>query len=372
MRFVILCGGLCVCLSGVPLVPCAPGGGTPERPRKTAVAIRGEQFLINGTPTYRGRVWNGHKVEGLLLNARMVQAIFDDRNPETVGRWAYPDTKKWDAERNTREFIAAMPVWRRHGLLAVTVNLQGGSPEGYSRDQPWHNSAFEADGRLRPDYLGRLRRILDRANDLGMVVILGLYYFGQDQRLKDEAAVIAGVDNAVTWVLRHGYRNVLIEVNNECDVKVYDHAILKPARVHELIERVKRTRHAGRRLLAGTSYAGGRVPGEKVVRASDFLLLHGNGQETPAKIVALIRKTRAVPGYRPMPVLINEDDHYDFDKKPNNFTAAVGEYVSWGFFDYRRRGEPLREGYQNPPVLWGEMSARKRGFFSLLKEITGE
>jgi hypothetical protein len=372
MRLVALCSGLCLCLSPVPLVPCAPGGGKQERPRKTAVSIRGEQFLINGTPTYPGRVWNGKKVEGLLLNARMVQAIFDDRNPQTVGRWAYPDTKKWDAERNTREFIAAMPAWRRHGLLAVTLNLQGGSPEGYSRDQPWHNSAFEADGRLRPDYLGRLRLVLDRADDLGMVVILGLYYFGQDQRLRDEAAVTAGVDNAVTWVLRNGYRNVLIEVNNECDVKAYDHAILKPARVHELIERVKKTTHAGRRLLAGTSYAGGRVPGENVVRASDFLLIHGNGQETPAKIVALIRKTRAVPGYRPMPVLINEDDHYDFDKETNNFTAAVGEYVSWGFFDYRRRGEALREGYQSPPVLWGQMSARKQGFFSLLKEITGE
>ena len=39
-------------------------------------------------------------------------------NPETVAQWAYADTGKWDAERNTREFIAAMPEWRRHGLLA--------------------------------------------------------------------------------------------------------------------------------------------------------------------------------------------------------------------------------------------------------------
>ena len=52
-----------------------------------------------------------------LLNSRMVQGIFDDRNPETVKNWAYPDTGKWDPERNTREFIAAMPDWRRHGLL---------------------------------------------------------------------------------------------------------------------------------------------------------------------------------------------------------------------------------------------------------------
>src|SRR5262249_12116480 len=129
MALVALCTGLCFWLGGVGPLPCPSGGQKKEGARKTVVSIRVEQFLINGTPTYKGRTWNGKKVEGLLLNARMVQAIFDDRNPKTVGRWAYPDMKKWDAERNPREFIEAMPTWRRHGLLAVTINLQGGSPE---------------------------------------------------------------------------------------------------------------------------------------------------------------------------------------------------------------------------------------------------
>jgi hypothetical protein len=60
-------------------------------------------------------------------------------------------------------------------------------------------------------------------------------------------------------------------------------------------------------------------------KASDFLQRQGNGQDSPAKIVALICITRQAPGRRPMPVLINEDDHCDFDKQDNNFTAAVGE-----------------------------------------------
>ena len=122
--------------------PTAPPGI-----RATAVSIEGDHFLINGRPTLAGLKWHGHTLEGLLLNSRMVQGIFDDLNPETRGRWAYPDTKPWDPDRNTREFVAAMPEWRRHGLLAFTINLQGGSPEGYSQDQPWHNSAF--DGRRR-------------------------------------------------------------------------------------------------------------------------------------------------------------------------------------------------------------------------------
>jgi hypothetical protein len=70
-------------------------------------------------------------------------------------------------------------------------------------------------------------------------------------------------------------------VNNECDI-AYGHAILKPDRVHELIERVKARRRDSRRLLVGTSYGGGTIPGENAVRASDFLLMHGNGGRDPA------------------------------------------------------------------------------------------
>lgn len=344
-------------------------GDAPKR--KTSVSIEGEAFLINGTPTYKGRTWNAKKIEGLIMNSRMVQATFDDLNPETRDLWKYPDTKKWDADRNTREFVAMMPSWRKQGLLGMTLNLQGGSPQGYSKTQPWHNSAFNADGSLRADFLKRFETVLDTADEIGMVVILGLYYFGQDERLKDEKAVIRGVDASLDWLFAKGYRNVIIEVNNECNVR-YDHAILKPERVHELIERVKSKSKNGRRFLVGTSYGGGAIPRENVVRVSDFLFLHGNGVSDPARIGEMVKQTRKVAGYRPMPILFNEDDHFDFDKPKNNFVAAVNEYASWGFFDYRMKGEGLDEGYQSVPVNWSAMTARRRGFFQLLSAITGE
>jgi hypothetical protein len=347
-------------------------GAKPKEPvRKTDVTIQGESFHINGQPTYQGRMWKDRRIEGLLFNSRMVQAIFNDLNPETVKLWAYPDTKKWDSERNTREFIAAMSTWRKHGLLGITLNLQGGSPQGYSQKQPWHNSAFKEDGSLRADYMSRLERVLDRADELGMVVILGFFYFGQDERLKDEDAITRGVDNAIDWLFAKGYRNVLIEVNNECNVR-YDHDILKPQRVHELIERVKKRTKDGRRFLVATSYGGGVIPKENVVRASDFLLLHGNGVKDPARIAEMVQQTRKVPGYRPMPILFNEDDHFDFDQPKNNFVAAIGEYASWGYFDFRMKGEGFDDGYQSVPVNWSAMSPRKQGFFRLLSEITGE
>jgi hypothetical protein len=339
-------------------------------PQRTAVSIDGERFLINGRPTYAGRTWRGRKIEGLLMNARLVQGIFDDANPETVARWAYPDTGRWDAERNVREFLAAMPEWRRHGLLSFTLCLQGGSPEGYSRAQPWSVGAFAPDGALVPAYMERLRRILDFADELGMAPIVSYFYFAQDQRLTDERAVLRATDEATKWLLAGGWRNVLVEVNNECNGS-YDHEILRPGRVHELIERVQKTTRDGRRLLASTSYAGGFIPDASVVRASDFILLHGNGVSDPAAIARMVRQVRAVAGAAPKPILFNEDDHFDFDKPANNFVAATEAYASWGFFDYRQKGEGRDEGYQSVPVNWSLSSARKLGFFRLLAEITG-
>jgi hypothetical protein len=354
-------------LAGAALAPQEVRPGN----RRTAVTIDGDRFLINGRPTYAGRTWRGHRIEGLLMNSRMVQGIFDDLNPDTRAQWAYPDTRRWDPERNTREFIAAMPEWRRHGLLALTLNLQGGSPQGYSQAQPWHNSAFEADGSLRPAYVARLERILDRADELGMVVILGYFYFGQDQRLADDGAVRRAVRVATEWLHDKRYRHVLIEIANECDNRAYDQPLVRAPRVHELIELTRSIARDGYRYPVSVSFNGGSIPTANVVAAADFLLVHGNGVGDPDRIATMVNETRNVAGYRPMPIVFNEDDHFDFDKPRNNCAAAVAGYASWGYFDYRMKGEGFDEGYQSVPVNWGISSTRKRGFFALVREITG-
>lgn len=338
---------------------------------KTVVTIKGDAFYINGKPSYPGRTWNGFKIEGLLMNSRMVQGVFDDRNPETVNSFAYPDTKKWDADRNNREFVENMSLWYSYGLNCFTLNMQGGSPSGYGASKCL-NTGFNPDGSLIEPYMKRLDNILKKADELKMVVILGIFYFGQDQYLTDETAIKNAVNNLTDWLLNKGYQNVLIEIANETDVKSYDHAILRPDRIHELIEMVRKKEKSGNRLLVGTSYGGCTVPRSNVVNTSDFLLIHGNGAKDPAQIQKLADATRQVNGYRPMPVVINEDDHYNFENETNNFTNSIKNYISWGYFDFRFPGETdFREGYQTVPVDWGINSERKRAFFNKVKEITG-
>ena len=372
---------------------------------QTQLTARGECWLINGQTTYKGQKYRDWDVQGLLMNSRMTNAVFDDENPVTRQLWAYPDTGEWDADRNTDEFIAHLPTYRAHGLLAVTVNLQGGSPTGYYREasfrqitaarrldasddvvgagrpspvsQPWHNSAFAPDGSLKPEYMRRAARIVAACDALGMVVILGYFYFGQDERLTDEAAVCRAVDEATKWVLESGYRNVLIEINNETNVPRYEHDILQPHRVAELIEQAHSRQLDGRRLLVGTSYGGGRVPDNDVVAAADYIMLHGNGVAEPARIAEMVAQTRALPSYTPKPILFTEDDHFEFDKPDNNFLAALSAYASWGYFDpgaaaggWSTFGD-YRDGYQNIPVNWSINTGRKRSYFKLLAQVTG-
>ncbi len=331
--------------------------------RHTRVGIDGAKFTINGEPTYKGRVWKGHPVEGLLLNSRMVNGAFDDEEKILADKWKYADTGRWDPDRNTRELMEAMPLYRRHGLLAITLNLQGGNPGGENGTLTWKNTAFREDGSLKPAYLARVERIIDRADELGMVVILGYFYFGQDGWLRDERAVVAAADNATAWILDNGYTNVIVEVANECENdKFYRHPIIRSPRAHELIDRVQSLARPRYRLLVSTSFCH-EIPTNAVIDRADYLLVHGNHIRTWPRVTEMVASIRANRYYRGQPIVFNEDDHFDFDQPENNFVASVQAGASWGYFDWK--------GYQGVPANWGIDTDRKRAFFGLLAEIAG-
>ena len=225
--------------------------------------------------------------------------------------------------------------------------------------------------------MSRLERILDRADELGMAVIVGYFYQAQERRMDSEQAVVRAVDAATAWLLEKGYTNVLVEIANESDNAGFRHDIIKPmARAVELIERVKerskgKVQSPAGRLMVSTSLNGGKVPPDSLVKAVDFVLMHGNGVQHPSRIMQMVEETRKLPSYHDQPILFNEDDHFDFDKRENDMLAALRTYASWGYFDYRMAGEGFDEGFQSVPVNWAISSQRKRGFFELLAKVTG-
>ena len=168
----------------------------------------------------------------------------------------------------------------------------------------------------------------------------------------------------------------MIEIANENNVNGYRWDKLKPANTHELIRLVQdrskgKVNNSAGRLLVSTSLGGGAIPGANIVEASDFILLHGNGVGKPDRIREMVDTVRKIATYRNQPILFNEDDHFDFDKPDNNFLAATSRYASWGDFDYRLKGEGFDEGFQSVPTNWQISSQRKKGFFGLLKTMTG-
>lgn len=349
----------------------------------TEIAIDGEKFLVDGRPTYEGRQWRGRDIEGLLLNSRMVQAVFDDTCEETRRLWAYPDTGVWDPDRNTDAFCAALPEYRRHGLLAVTVGLQGGGSV-YTRPvyEAYRNSAFLPDGALAEPWFARLDRVLEAADRAGMVVIVNYFYVAQARRFESDAAAQRATQAATERLLATGRRNILVDVVNE-SASWWKAEQFEPARVHELIEIVQNTTRQGRRLLAGASTGGGaQLPEGRWLEVEDFHMPHGNGC-TPEALRAKLRTLRDTEAFRrkPRPVCANEDSVF-----VENLEAAVEEGCSWGFycqgygsdyqdrFDWKAHPRESRyedlSGYQTVPVNWGINTDIKRRFFDKVFEIT--
>ena len=185
----------------------------------TEVSFSGPEIFLDGEPTYAGRTFQEYPIQGLLFNVRAVQATFDDANAETRRHWVYPDTGIWDPERNVTEFCAALPSWRDHGVLAFTINFQGGGPlyvpEIYEN---YDNNGFTPTGELKPAYADRLSRVLARADELGMVVIVGLFYWVSLRRMRGEEAIRRAMCEATGFMRSTGHTNLLIEVANEVDV----------------------------------------------------------------------------------------------------------------------------------------------------------
>ena len=150
---------------------------------KTTLGIMGVNLTINGNLTYSDIPGTHSESHGLLMNARFIQGIFDDKaDPSRFSRFGY----HWDPDENTERLISALPEWKRYGLLGFTVGLQGGMPVLTIENKTIDNNPYSADGNhIDPAYLNRLDKLISAADGLGMIVIVSLLYQGQVDRMAD-------------------------------------------------------------------------------------------------------------------------------------------------------------------------------------------
>ena len=292
------------------------------------ITIDEGKWQLDGAITYQGT-----RAEGLLMNVRMVNAVFEDTT-----------RTDFDPEANTDAFISQIPDYVAHGVLGFTLNLQGGMP-GYEGAR---NSAFNPDGSLRASTLRRVRRVIEACDGHGAVVFLGCTYQRQSHILQDADAVRAGVVNAAQWVERTGFGNVVLEIANEFGHGGFAHGLLKtPEGQVELIQLAKR---AAPDLLVSTSGLGNGWFPNAVAKAADFLLIHFNEtplEEIPDRVAALRRFGK--------PIVCNED------VKVGALGAAAAELcvasgASWGLMltDVNQHFPFIFNGYRDDPVVYAK------------------
>ncbi len=261
--------------------------------------------------TYSGPEYR-RQAQGKLMNLRLAQGLFHDE-------WL--TEQPFDPGKNTDGLIAALDFYRSHGVLMINVSMQGGNPgydekvNGITRQRAFHLgpgagasvSGFRPDGSLKPEWMDRLHRLLRAANDRGMIVNLMYFYQGQDEQFDSTEAILAAAANLTDWLIDRNFRNVIVDIANEWDVRGWDHDNYIPNNLVRLGDAIrerfqkKRTDWA---LPVGASSDGRMLYPDSLMKNVDLVLVHGNGLKPE-------QKGRRLADFRNFdrPILMTEDDN---------------------------------------------------------------
>jgi hypothetical protein len=238
--------------------------------------------------------------------------------------------KEFDPEKNTDEFISAIPDYVKWGVNGFTIGFQGGMP-GYEGAV---NSAFEADGSLREVYMERVKRVIQAADQNSAVIILSCFYQRQHSHtnaLNGREAILNALSNTVSWIKENGFQNVILEVANEYRHGGYrnwkDGKWLISTRGQLEMMTLAKSIYPG--LIVSTSGMGDGQLNDSLAATADYISIHFNNtslEDYEARI-------RSVKKYG-KPVLCNEDDKIG-SAGASALTFSVAGGCGWGFMHSR-------------------------------------
>jgi len=312
------------------------------------LSIQGNKLLLNDV-----YINNGTSAEGLLINSRMVQGISDG-----FDNWPYPNTKVWDPNRNTAEFIAQMFHWKENGLNGFTLGMQGGAPTKNTSKQTHKNSAYHKNGDLKADYMNRLKMILEESNRLNMIVILSLFYRSQVDIFSSYSDVLKATENTIFWIQQNNFKNIIIEPVNECEFSEFKKYKLNcNQNISKLLNLINKYK-----IPTGNSYKGGKIPSDNIISNSTVILLHGNSLNSESEYTKQLNAVKKSKAYRGQPIIYNEAGTKLF------LSWAIKNKVGWGYYD--QGSNNYIDGYQSPPINWSINTSKKKAFFNEIQKYT--
>ena len=116
------------------------------------------------------------------------------------------------SDTTAQELIDSLDTYKSYGVNMVGVYFMGsrfGDVKGY-----------RPDASLDPVYARRMARIIEAADERGMVVLVGCLYWGTSEAKEDlghwqQADANRAVANTVRWLRDNDYRNVFVDPDNE-------------------------------------------------------------------------------------------------------------------------------------------------------------
>ena len=261
--------------------------------------------------TYSERGYR-REARGKLMNVRLTQALFQDE-------WL--TERPFDSSANTNRAIEALDVYKRHGVLGVTVSLQGDDPgyaaSGISRQNGFRYgpqggtlvSAYRPDGSLKAEWMERLERLLRAADQREMVVCLIYFYPGQDEALDLPETLEVAARNVTDWLIDKKFRNVIVDVASGWDEQGdrWGFGQHIPQNIGSMVDKIRErfeNKHADFVLPIGASTGGRMMYPASLAGESDVVLLHGDGRPAAEKLDRL----RQYKEYA-RPLLMIEDDN---------------------------------------------------------------
>jgi hypothetical protein len=171
----------------------------------TGAFILGALLLPNGGLT-AAEAGNGG---GHVLTVAGRDILFDGAPIKLIG---LRTSNALMSEKATEELIANLSAFQSYGVNTVSVYVMGsrfGDVKG-----------FLPDASLNPLYTPRLARILDAADQRGMIVLVGCLYWSESEAKADlghwtQREANLAVGNVVRWLAQRRSRHVFVDPDNE-------------------------------------------------------------------------------------------------------------------------------------------------------------
>lgn len=317
---------------------------------KTKLRIKGNKFLINDKLTYQeiGEC----KYQGILMNARFIQGVFDEtEDPSRFNRFG----RIFDPCKNTDMLLDELQDWYDQGLRGITVGFQGGGPCFTTDNKSMTNHPYKTiEGRLNIDnnYKNRMLKILDKADEIGMVVIISCFYPGQVNKFKSGEEIIHSLKAVCDFINLSKYENIILEICNEFDLCRSNPLIGTHEGMCGLITLAQDW--LTKDIPVGSSLLGGNVS-KTVAKVSDLVIVHGN-ECSPQAYYSMIQKIKDMDLDKP--ILCNEDSQC-----LSNMKVSMSLDVGWGYYNNMTK--------QEPPTDWSITEGEDRFFADRMAMLLG-